>query len=142
MPRHDESPSLRIASTRPETPPAWTSPTPRPANAGAFYLGKHGTPESRRRYIDVLRQWEDAGRCLDGVTDTPKREPTAAAPGRTVGALLLAYWQSWKARGALGPKSAKRRPSGVLFMPACRATQAGRAGPFGRVVAAPVSRSK
>lgn len=55
------------------------------------YLGKHGTPESRRRYLEVVRQWEDAGRCLDGGFATPPAEPTAAAPGSTVGSLLLAY---------------------------------------------------
>ena len=66
------------------------------------YLGKYDTPESRREYLRVLQEWEDGGRVLDGVSK-PEKTHTAAAPGETVGALLLAYWQHWKAkRGVTG----------------------------------------
>ena len=70
------------------------------------YLGKHGAPESHRKYLDVIREWEDAGRVLDGVAKPTKPKPTAAAPGETVGALLLEYWKHEKARRGVGDERA------------------------------------
>src|SRR2546423_1574811 len=49
------------------------------------YLGKHGTQESRDKYDRVVGQWMAAGRTL--VTDK-----TDAAPGRTVSAIIAAFW--------------------------------------------------
>ena len=60
------------------------------------YLGEHGTPESRRRYAEVLRQWEADGRILDGKAPLP-----SARVSGSVRAIGLAYWLEIKSRYGL-----------------------------------------
>lgn len=56
-----------------------------------YWLGAHGTPESRERYHRVIAEWESLGRRLP----EPERAPTNATDPETitVGELIVRYWR-------------------------------------------------
>jgi integrase len=68
-------------------------------NGRRFYLGRHGTPESRERYYRLLAEWLASGRAPDqspcsspGETSSPADKPTPL----TISELVLAYWRHAK----------------------------------------------
>lgn len=51
-----------------------------------FYLGAHGSAESRKEYLRLIQEWEATGRCLPPQVDLCKSDLTIAE-------VILAYWK-------------------------------------------------
>lgn len=56
----------------------------------AYWLGEHGTPQSRELYHQVLAEWESNGRRLPD----PPGETEGPAAGITVAEVMIRYWRS------------------------------------------------
>lgn len=81
------------------------------ANTGRrrdVYLGDHGSPPSRRRYAEVLSEWEGAGRVVDGMSLASE-----SRRADTVTSLVVAYWQDQKASKAAADGSLTSRLASV-----------------------------
>ena len=81
---------------------------PRTGRRKDFYLGAYDTPESHKRYAELLEAFRRDGETLDG--DVDPLPPQSAE--ETVTALLLAYWKHESKRLGNGESS---RPTGHLY---------------------------
>lgn len=93
MPRpRKKNPSYRLH--KPTGQAVVTLSDPQSGKRKDFYLGEHGSPDSHKRYAEILQAHHEHGQVIDAQPQPLK--PVQAED--TVTSVLLAFWQAEKRR--------------------------------------------